>query len=147
MIKMASEAKALTGSNNLCMAGGAALNCVPNGKIHNSKIFDAVFIQPAAGDAGGALGAAQAAYYLYLGQERTVSSTSVDAMDGSYLDPEFSDLEIELSLRKYKAVATPSESFNALCKTISQRLAEGNVIGWMQGRMEFGPRALGADRS
>lgn len=143
VMKMAIEAKRLTGSNNLCMAGGVALNCVANGKVHNSKIFKEIFIQPAAGDAGGALGAAQAAYHIYFEKDRFVSNTKMDAMKGSYLGPEFSDLETERSLRKYNAVATESESFSALCKIISQRLAEGNVIGWMQGRMEFGPRALG----
>lgn len=142
VIKMAQEAKRLTNSEYLCMAGGVALNCVANGKVFNTKIFKDVFIQPAAGDAGGALGAAQATYYIHFQNERTVSK-ELDGMKGSYLGPEFSDLDVDLDLRKYKAVPTRFETFNELCKYISLKLSEGNVIGWMQGRMEFGPRALG----
>lgn len=142
VIKLAQEAKRLTKSDYLCMAGGVALNCVANGKIFNTKIFKDVFIQPAAGDAGGALGAAQAAYHIYFEKERLISK-DLDGMKGSYLGPEFSDLDVELDLKKYKAVPTRFEAFNELCKFISLKLSEGNVIGWMQGRMEFGPRALG----
>jgi carbamoyltransferase len=142
VIKMAEEAKRLTNSNYLCMAGGVALNCVANGKVYNTRIFKDVFIQPAAGDAGGALGAAQAAYHIYFGKER-VRPGALDAMKGSYLGPEFSDLEVELTARKYNAVATHFKEYKDLCKYIAQKLSEGNVIGWMQGRMEFGPRALG----
>jgi carbamoyltransferase len=142
VIRMAKEAKKLTGSDNLCMAGGVALNCVANGKVYNTKLFKDVFIQPAAGDAGGALGSAMAAYHIYFEQERVTPST-LDGMKGSYLGPEYSDLDVQLTAKKYKAkyahYATPDE----LCANVSRILSEGNVVGWMQGRMEFGPRALG----
>ncbi|MFZ6010677.1 MAG: carbamoyltransferase [Bacteroidota bacterium] len=142
VIKMAQEAKRLTQSSHLCMAGGVALNCVANGKVYNTGLFKDVFIQPAAGDAGGALGAAQAAYHIYFGRERK-TPTTLDGMKGSYLGPEFSDLDVNMVIRKYDAKATYFSDYNALCKHVSQKLSEGNVTGWMQGRMEFGPRALG----
>lgn len=142
VIKMAAEAKRLTGSENLCMAGGVALNCVANGKVINTDIFKNVFIQPAAGDAGGALGAAQAAYHIYFGNER-IAPKGLDGMKGSYLGPEYSDIDVQLVIKKYNAVATHFTNYNELCKHVSQKLSEDNVIGWMQGRMEFGPRALG----
>ncbi len=143
IIKMAAEAKRLTQSDNLCMAGGVALNCVANGKVYNSKIFKNIFIQPAAGDAGGALGAAQAAYHIYFGKER-VKPTTLDGMKGSYLGPEYFDQDVQIVAKKYNAVYQQFNHTNDLCKDIAQKLSEGNVIGWMQGRMEFGPRALGA---
>ena len=143
VLKMSMEAKRLTQADYLCMAGGVALNCVANGKIYNTRIFKDIFIQPAAGDAGGALGAAQAAYHIYYGKERTLPS-GLDAMKGSYLGPEFCDQDIELVARKYGAVYTKFASQHDLCKAVAQKLSQGNVIGWMQGRMEFGPRALGA---
>ena len=139
---MAEEAKRVTGSKNLCMAGGVALNCVANGKLLERKTFDKIFIQPAAGDAGGALGAALAANYLYFKQERHVNG-KMDMMEGSYLGPEFSYLDIEQMAKKYKAVYTKYEDFDKLAEQVAVHLAEGNAIGWMQGRMEFGPRALG----
>jgi carbamoyltransferase len=142
VVKMAQEAKQLTNAKYLCMAGGVALNCVANGKIYNTKIFSDVFIQPAAGDAGGALGAAQAAYHIYFGKDRILPA-KLDAMKGSYLGPEYSDLDVELVSRKYNAKATHFSDATALCEHVAQKLSEGNVIGWMQGRMEFGPRALG----
>ncbi len=140
--KMAAEAKRLTGAKNLCLAGGVALNCVANGKLLRSNIFENIFIQPAAGDAGGALGAALAAYYIYFGQERKLAG-GLDAMQGSYLGPEFSDLDIELAAKKYKAVYQKFSGFGELAERAAGLIAEGNVIGWFQGRMEFGPRALG----
>lgn len=142
VIKMAQEAKRITNTSHLCMAGGVALNCVANGKIYNAKVFNDIFIQPAAGDAGGALGAAQAAYHIYFGQPRIMPS-KLDAMKGSYLGPEYSDKEIQSVTRKYKASATYFTNYTELCQHVAQKLSEGNVIGWMQGRMEFGPRALG----
>lgn len=142
VLKMAKEAQQLTGCNNLCMAGGVALNCVANGKIERAKIFKNIFIQPASGDAGGALGAAQAANYIFFQQPRTVID-SEDYMHGSYLGPEFSDLEIELDLKKQKAIVEKSDNFDALAAKVAALIAEGNVVGWFQGRMEFGPRALG----
>jgi carbamoyltransferase len=142
VIRMAKEAKRLTGADYLCMAGGVALNCVSNGKLQKANIFKEIFIQPAAGDAGGALGAAQAAYHIFFGQERKVT-WKADAMHGSYLGPTFSDLEVELAAKKYKAVSTYYENFKELADDAAKLLAEGNVVGWVQGRMEFGPRALG----
>ncbi|KPM48226.1 carbamoyltransferase family protein [Jiulongibacter sediminis] len=144
VILMAKEAQKITGSKNLVMAGGVALNCVANGKLQNAGIFENVYIQPAAGDAGGALGAALAANYLVFDQERKVDSQKMDEMSGSYLGPMFSDLETELTSKKYKAKYTRFESFEELSKETASLIADGNVIGWFQGRMEFGPRALGA---
>jgi len=143
VIKMAAEAKRLTNAPNLCMAGGVALNCVANGKIYNTGIYKNIFIQPAAGDAGGALGAAQAAYHIYFGHERELPE-KLDAMKGSYLGPEYSDPDVEKIVRKYRAKATHFPDGKGLCREVAQKLSEGNVVGWMHGRMEFGPRALGA---
>lgn len=140
--KMAAEAKRLTGSEYLCMAGGVALNCVSNGKLLQSGLFKGIFIQPAAGDAGGALGSAQAAYYIYFNKERTVC-TAQDEMQGAYLGPGFSDKEIETELKRVKAVSHFSSSFDRLSEQIADMVNEGKVVGWFQGRMEFGPRALG----
>ena len=142
VLKIAEEAKRLTGAKNLCLAGGVALNCVANGKLLKAKIFDHIFIQPAAGDAGGALGAALAAHYLYFEQNRTLAS-SEDSMQGAYLGPAFSEKEIERTSRKYKVPFQKFDHFNELTQTVAQHLADGKVIGWFQGRMEFGPRALG----
>jgi carbamoyltransferase len=142
VIKMAREAKRITNSKNLCLAGGVALNCVANGKLQNEKIFENIFIQPAAGDAGGALGAALATHHIYFGKARTAQEG--DSMKGSYLGPEFSELDIIYSARKNKAVYEHFETFDELAEKAASLLAEGNVVGWFQGRMEFGPRALGA---
>jgi len=142
VIRMAKEAKRLTGADYLCMAGGVALNCVSNGKLQKANIFKDIFIQPAAGDAGGALGAAQAAYHIFFGQERHIT-WKADAMRGSYLGPTFSDLDVELMAKKYKALFTYYENFKDLSVEAARLLSEGNVVGWIQGRMEFGPRALG----
>ncbi len=142
VFKMASEAKRLTNCDYLTMAGGVALNCVSNGKLLRSKLFKDIFIQPAAGDAGGALGAAQAAYFIHYNQERKVCNAQ-DEMHGAYLGPEFSDLDIEQDLRKYKAVSKKFENLDELNSRVADIINEGNVVGWFQGRMEFGPRALG----
>jgi carbamoyltransferase len=142
MLRMAKEAKRLTGSKNLCMAGGVALNCVSNGKILRSGIFDTVWIQPAAGDAGGALGAAYAAHHIYNNTERSADNSS-DLMQGSYLGPEFSQLDIHYMARKHDAVYRIVENFDELCDIVADHIAAGKVIGWHQGRMEWGPRALG----
>jgi carbamoyltransferase len=125
------------------LAGGVALNCVSNGKLQKADVFKEVFIQPAAGDAGGALGAALTAYYIYFDQKRVINYTQ-DAMSGSYLGPTISDLDVELTAKKYKAVYKRFDNFEELTKEVAQILADGNVVGWVQGRMEFGPRALGA---
>lgn len=142
VLLMAQEAKKLTGSKNLCLAGGVALNCVSNGKLQKSNIFENVFIQPAAGDAGGALGAALAAHYIYFGNKRVVDYT-LDAMKGSYLGPTFSDLDVELMAKKYNATYTHYNDFEKLAEETAKILATENVVGWVQGKMEFGPRALG----
>jgi len=142
VMKMAAEAMKLTGSENLCMAGGVALNCVANGRLLRSRLFKHLYIQPASGDAGGAVGAAQAAYYIHFNKERNISNKP-DAMKGAYLGPEFSDMDIEKTLRKYKASFAKPENVEALTEKTAQLISDGKVVGWMQGRMEFGPRALG----
>ena len=126
---------------NLCMAGGVALNCVANGKILKKNLFENIWIQPAAGDAGGALGAALALWHRELKNER--SSDLKDEMQGSYLGPSFSDIEIENSLIELKAVYKKLPE-NELLKTTAEELSKEKTVGWFQGRMEFGPRALGA---
>jgi carbamoyltransferase len=130
-----------TGAKNLCLAGGVALNCVSNGKVLRDGRFERIWIQPASGDAGGSLGAALCAYHLYKEQPRSVKCS--DAMKGAYLGPEFSQQEIETGLRAVGA------SFDVVCEgelleRCANALAEGKALGWFQGRMEFGPRALGA---
>ena len=130
-----------TGERNLCLAGGVALNCVANGILLREKIFDNIWIQPAAGDAGGALGAALSVWYLNNQGERKISSIG-DAMKGSYLGPVFSDIEIEEELKSCGAVFK-KYSEDELIKNVASALANEKAVGWMQGRMEFGPRALG----
>ncbi len=141
VIKMAKEARKVTGSPNLCLAGGVALNCVANGKLIKANVFDNIFIQPAAGDAGGALGAALAAYHIYYDQPREVNPN--DSMQGSYLGPEYSDIDVRLAAKKLKANYQYFDEFGALANKVADLIAAGNAIGWFQGRMEFGPRALG----
>ncbi|ABK43283.1 Carbamoyltransferase [Magnetococcus marinus MC-1] len=131
-----------TGQKNLCMAGGVALNCVANGKILRDGHVEKLWIQPAAGDAGGALGAALAVYHGFLDQPRQRDAQSGDAMQGAYLGPAFSQAEIEARLLAEGAhFETLTEE--ALLEACAQALAEGKAVGWFQGRMEFGPRALG----
>ena len=142
VLKMALEAKRITGSDHLCMAGGVALNCVANGRLLKEKIFEKIFIQPAAGDAGGALGAAQVAHYMYYGNKR-VTEGDKDHMHGAFLGPDYSEKEVIFTLRKLKAVYRKAENFSGLCREVAGYLNDGNVVGWFQGRMEFGPRALG----
>lgn len=144
VLNMAREAKKLTGTDYLCMAGGVALNCVANGKLDDAKIFKQIFIQPAAGDAGGALGAAYAAHYIYYGNERKVDPSKMDALKGSYLGPETSEQDIKATAGKYRAPYEHVADENALVAKVAELIAAGNIIGWHQGRMEFGPRALGA---
>jgi carbamoyltransferase len=141
VLLIAKEAKRLTGSDYLCMAGGVALNCVSNGKLQREGIFKEVFITPASGDAGGSLGAAAAAHHIYFGQERSL--VSPDALEGSYLGPDYSDKEIESNFRKYKAVYTKHEDIDSTAQFTAKQIKHGKAIGWFQGRMEFGPRALG----
>ncbi len=143
VLAMAREAKRLTSSKYLCLAGGVALNCVANGKLVESGIFKDIFIQPAAGDAGGAPGAALAVYHIHQQKGRDISTTAMDGMSGSYLGPSYGDAEIEKVIRKYDASCKSYEDFTQLTDKVAKLLSEGNAIGWMQGRMEFGPRALG----
>jgi carbamoyltransferase len=142
VLKMAKHAKAITGSNNLCLAGGVALNCVVNGILQNEKIFTNIFIQPASGDAGGSLGAALAVYYIYSKKSRIITSAA-DAMKGSYLGPSFSNDAIINALQPFQAKYKHYEKQEPLYEHVASLLNEGAVIGWFNGRMEFGPRALG----
>lgn len=130
-----------TGERNLCLAGGVALNCVANGRLLREKIFDNIWIQPAAGDAGGALGAALSAWYLHHNRER-LASTGRDAMKGAFLGPEFTDTEIEAELT---ACGAKFKKFSEaeMIEEVASALVDEKAVGWMQGRMEFGPRALG----
>ena len=140
MIKLAKSVQKEFGLNNLCLAGGVALNCVANGKILNEKIFENIWVQPAAGDAGGALGAALALWHIDQKNPRNINNE--DDMSGSYLGPEYSQKEIEKELKRLGArfkILSESEIINQTAKDLSS----GNAIGWFQGRMEFGPRALG----
>jgi carbamoyltransferase len=141
MMRIVHRAKKITGERNLCLAGGVALNCVANGKILRSGVFDSMWIQPAAGDAGGALGAALTAYYHYFKQPRTVTIT--DQQMGSFLGTQYSDAEIEhfLELKNIPFIAFNNTS--DLCENVAELLTQEKIVGWFQGRMEFGPRALG----
>ncbi len=140
--RMARHLAKETGLRNLCLAGGVALNCVANGKLLREGTFDNIWIQPAAGDAGGALGAALAAYHQHFGKPRTVH-TSPDGMSGSYLGPAFGRNEIEKALQAAGARFKWIEKDSELIQKTAAALADGKAVGWMQGRMEFGPRALG----
>ena len=126
---------------NLCMAGGVALNCVANGKVLREGAFENIWVQPAAGDAGGALGAALTAYHLFQDQPRRTDGTS-DTMRGSYLGPAFEQDEIERRLQTVGAVFSVLDE-DRLIGTVADELVAGRAVGWFQGRMEFGPRALG----
>lgn len=138
MLRLARHARELTGCGNLCLAGGVALNCVANGRILREKIFERLWIQPAAGDSGCALGAALAAWHS--GEPRTQDGN--DSMRGSLLGPEYSDTEIEAALKAHNAVYRRCTDDELLDETV-RLLADEKVVGWFQGRMEFGPRALG----
>ena len=140
MLKLVSTAKELTGSSHLVMAGGVALNCVANGLIEKSGIYNSCWIQPAAGDAGGSLGAALAVWHIYL-QENRIAELP-DAMSGSYLGPSYSDKDVQNLIRNKNAKGERFEDEELYAKTASL-LDKGKIIGWFQGRMEFGPRALG----
>ncbi|OAN53072.1 carbamoyltransferase family protein [Magnetospirillum moscoviense] len=142
VLKLARAIRKDTGAKNLCLAGGVALNCVANGKVLREGIFDNIWIQPAAGDAGGALGAALAGYHIHKGQPRTVTGGGKDAMKGSYLGPVFEQADIEARLTAAGAKFTVL-SDDQLIEQTAQALADEKAVGWMQGRMEFGPRALG----
>ncbi|WP_088345253.1 MULTISPECIES: carbamoyltransferase [Rhodomicrobium] len=142
MLRMTRELSRSYGIRNLCMAGGVALNCVANGKILRDGHFDRMWIQPAAGDAGGALGAALAASYVHLGQRRHVNG-SLDGMQGSYLGPAYEQSDIERRLAASGARFEVHKDGELMGRTVDS-LTAGDAVGWFQGRMEFGPRALGA---
>jgi len=142
VLKLARNAKKITGSEYLVLAGGVALNSVANGKILAEKLFKDIWIQPAAGDAGGALGAALAAWHIWQ-DEKKIFNGSFDNMKGAYLGPAFGTREIKYNALKYDAVYSEYNDFNELARYTAQKIAEGNVVGWFQGRMEYGPRALG----
>src|SRR5437764_3349894 len=146
MLRMARHVQRETGERNLCLAGGVALNCVGNGRILREGPFEQVWIQPAAGDAGGALGACLSTWYQYLGNTRDVEQVCgghADGMRGSYLGPDFSNEEIRAFLDTTGATYRRLEH-NELAEYVAGLLAQEKVVGWFQGRMEFGPRALGA---
>ena len=142
IIKLTTSLSKENKSKNLCMAGGVALNCVANGKIIKNNLFENIWIQPAAGDAGGSLGAALAFWYKELGKKRILESGE-DQMRGSYLGPSFDDHQIEKTLKSLNGKYTKLDEEN-LISTIADQIKNGKVVGWFQGSMEFGPRALGA---
>src|SRR5579871_4970751 len=142
VLRLACTARQATKSKHLVLAGGVALNCVANGKILKAGLFDDIWIQPAAGDAGGALGAAYAVWHIHDGNDRNLNGC-FDSMKGSYLGPEFSDKQVARTLQKHNAHACYYDDYRTLAGVVAEKLAEGNVVGWFQGRMEFGPRALG----
>lgn len=142
MLRMAREARRLTGSSNLCLSGGVALNCVANGQLLQSGIFDHFFIQPASGDAGGSLGAALAAHYIWGDNPRNAADPR-GSMQGAFWGPAYDDKDILKVARQFGAVSHHYDDFNELAGVTAALLEKGGVVGWFQGRMEFGPRALG----
>ncbi len=142
VLKLAKTTKEITKSKYLVMAGGVALNSVANGKIIKSGLFEDVWIQPAAGDAGGALGAAYLGYYLWKGKKRIVTK-GFDSMHGAYLGPEYKEQSYLGVFSKYNTKFMRYDNLDELNKIVATKISEGNVIGWFQGKMEFGPRALG----
>jgi len=140
VINLAKSIKTETGLDNLCLAGGVALNCVANGKLHAAKVFKNIWIQPASGDAGGALGAALAFYYINDNKRSVIKN---DSMNGSFLGTSYTDNEIEKSLEKEGAQFTKLDE-KILIEKLSNDLKNGKIVGWHNGRMEFGPRSLGS---
>ena len=143
MLRMAKTAHRETGMRNLCLAGGVALNCVGNGRLLREGPFERIWIQPAAGDAGGALGVALSLWYRYGEHDRTVTGEG-DAMQASLLGPEYGHEEIQQFVAKQGAVAEEELSDEELALKVAELLSSEKVVGWLHGRMEFGPRALGA---
>lgn len=141
ILRMARHIRSESGEKNLCLAGGVALNCVANGKILQEKIFDNIWIQPAAGDDGGALGSALYTWYKHLKKPRLVNGKK-DFQKGSYLGPSFTDKEIEAYLKR-EEIPFHKKDENSIPILAAEQLAKGKVVGWFSGRMEFGPRALG----
>jgi carbamoyltransferase len=142
MLRMARHVRKITGEKNLCLAGGVALNCVANGKLLREKIFDRIWIQPAAGDAGGAIGAAFVGYHHAFGMPVPPKSGR-DAQHGSYYGPAYADDEIKKFIDAHQLRYEDAGDDAALCRRTAEMLAGGSVVGWHEGRMEFGPRALG----
>jgi len=142
VLKLACTTKNLTKSNNLVLAGGVSLNCVSNGKLLREKIFKNIWIQPAAGDAGGALGAALAGWHIWKKRDRLINEDR-DIMKGAFLGPEYTDKSISNLKRIHDAHFQRYDDFDELCNTVASVIVQGNIVGWFQGRMEFGPRALG----
>ncbi len=141
VLRLARTVRAETGEDYLCLAGGVALNCVANGKVLRDKIFKGIWVQPAAGDAGGALGAAAIGWHVHQDRPRVMHGS--DGMRGTYLGPAYPTPAVEAALRRANAVYRRLGD-GELCAAVAELLAAGNVVGWFQGRMEFGPRALGA---
>jgi carbamoyltransferase len=142
VFRLCRSARELTRSRYLVMAGGVALNSVANGKILKSGLFKDIWIQPAAGDAGGAVGAAYAVWHIQMGKVRA-QRTGHDEMKGAFLGPDYSGSQIEKAIRKFDAGARRFENYDELASEVAKILAAGNVVGWFSGRMEYGPRALG----
>ena len=142
IVKLAKGIAKDTGEKNLCLAGGVALNCVANGILHRENIFENIWIQPAAGDAGGAVGAALSAWHIHLNKDRYVTS-ELDKMKGGFLGPKFTNDEIEIELKTCGATFKKM-SDEDMIEYVANALVKGKAVGWMQGRMEFGPRALGS---
>jgi carbamoyltransferase len=142
VMDLARQAKELSGADDLCYAGGVALNCVANGKLLQSGLFREIYVPSSPGDSGGAIGAALSAWHIYFdGQQGNPSLSKLNR--SAYLGPGFTEKEIRTVIRKYAAVANVLPDENRLCETTARLLQEGKVVGWFQGRMEFGPRALG----
>lgn len=139
VFRMARTAKKLTDAKNLCLAGGVALNCVANGKLMKAGIFDDIWIQPAAGDAGGALGAAYVAHHIYFGNERAADGLA-DKIGGAYLGPDFSHLDIGMMTRRLKAVCQHYNNYDTLCRVVADYLAQGNVHWLVPGPDGVGPQ-------
>jgi len=139
ILKLACEAKRITGETNLCLAGGVALNCVANGKLLNANIFENIYIQPAAGDAGGAIGAALAAHYLLTQNNKPLT----DGMYGTFLGPSYTNTEIKSVIENCDYEYKYYSDFDELTASTAHFLQQGKIVGWFQDRMEFGPRALG----
>ena len=144
VLTTARHLRQVTGKPNLVMAGGVALNCVANGKLVEAGIFEKVWTQPAAGDAGGALGAALLAHHAYFGQPRTVSAGGRDRQQGSYLGPQYASLEVLAFVNRHRYPHHRIEARDKRLEMVAQALVEGKIVGWFSGRMEFGPRSLGA---
>jgi carbamoyltransferase len=142
MLRLARSIRAETGLKNLCLAGGVALNCVANGKILAEGIYEKMWVQPAAGDAGGSVGAALAAYHLHQKRDRVLETNAIDGMQGSYLGPAYGQQQVESELAAAGAKFITLSDDDVIDRA-AKSLSAGKAVGWMQGRMEFGPRALG----